>query len=103
MKLAKNEKVMEGKIQKILFLVAGFAMGDYLETAPSGQSCLRSYYWHITGDEERKNSGMGNGKCLDDAGRISFYDDGTGTLKNKLPHPVCTAMWTILSMRWIFM
>ena len=32
-------------------------------------------------DEERKNSGMGNGKCLDDAGRISFYDDGTGYIE----------------------
>ena len=28
-----------------------------------------------------KNSGMGNGKCLDDAGRISFYDDGTGYIE----------------------
>lgn len=40
MKLAKNEKVMEGKIQKILFLVAGFAMGDYLETASFGTIVL---------------------------------------------------------------
>ena len=74
MKLAKNEKVMEGKIQKILFLVAGFAMGDYLETASFGTIVLAV-------DEERKNSGMGNGKCLDDAGRISFYDDGTGYIE----------------------
>lgn len=27
---------------------------------------------------------MGNGKCLDDAGRISFYDDGTGYIENKV-------------------
>ena len=73
MKLAKNEKVMEGKIQKILFLVAGFAMGDYLETASFGTIVLAvlllAYHrWMKKG----KNSGMGNGKCLDDAGRISF-------------------------------
>ncbi len=76
------KKVMEGKIQKILFLVAGFAMGRL-----SGDSLLRDNRacGLITGisqvDEERKNSGMGNGKCLDDAGRISFYDDGTGYIE----------------------
>ena len=56
-------------------------MGDYLETASFGTIVLAVYYWHITGDEERKNSGMGNGKCLDDAGRISFYDDGIGYIE----------------------
>ena len=57
-------------------------MGDYLETASFGTIVLAvlllAYHRWM---KKEKNSGMGNGKCLDDAGRISFYDDGTGYIE----------------------
>ena len=80
MKLAKNEKVMEGSENSVSCcrICHGRLSGDSL--LRDNRACGL-----ITGisqvDEERKNSGMGNGKCLDDAGRISFYDDGTGYIE----------------------
>lgn len=85
MKLAKNEKVMEGKIQKILFLVAGFAMGDYLETASFGTIVLAvlllAYHRWM---KKEKIPVWGMGSVLTMLAGFLFMMTAPGTLKNKV-------------------
>ncbi len=76
------KKVMEGKIQKILFLVAGFAMGDYLETASFGTIVLAvlllAYHRWM---KKEKIPVWGMGSVLTMLAGFLFYDDGTGYIE----------------------
>ena len=76
---------MEGKIQKILFLVAGFAMGDYLETASFGTIVLAvlllAYHRWM---KKEKIPVWGMGSVLTMLAGFLFMMTAPGTLKNKV-------------------
>ena len=76
---------MEGKIQKSLFLVAGFAMGDYLETASFGTIVLAvlllAYHRWM---KKEKIPVWGMGSVLTMLAGFLFMMTAPGTLKNKV-------------------